>query len=175
MPTSPPIHHWNAGDPVSAIRMNEIKASIDWLRNPPMTYVQYLGAPITLPTTWTKIPFDTEVSDDYDMWDSGTPDEITVTIAGWYAVESVISVTANATDSKLTVAIWKNNAEVMFRFDQQGLPSVGGNSNIRKEATMFLNVGDQIELYATVSAGARQIVSGGSNECPTLRMRWVSD
>jgi hypothetical protein len=175
--TSPPIHHWFAGDPVSAERMNEIKASIDWLRNPPLLHLQRTGSSIALAvTTWTSIPFDTVLADNYDMWDAGTPDTVTVTVPGWYTVEGVLRFQNTAVDSRLTLGVWKQaGTELILRYDQQGLDGTGGDINMRKESTMFLNVGDTITLEAHTNAGARNLVVGTNGECPTLKMRWVSD
>ncbi len=176
MPNSPSVHYWSAGDDMDAVRMNEIKDAIEWLRNPPLVHVQRLLSNISLPVnTWTTVEFDTEYVDPYEMYDSGTPDTVTVTVPGWYTVEAVMCMSNTASDARVSMGLWKQASELILRWDQQALQNVSGNINMRKESTMFLNVGDTLQLRAHTNAGARNIVGNSASEAPTIRMRWVSN
>jgi hypothetical protein len=173
---APAVHYWKAGDGLNAERLNEAADSINWYTDPPLVHVTMTSGSIALPvTTWTPVAFTNAISDPYDMWDIGTPDTITVNVPGWYTVEIVMCVSnVVATDARLALAIWKQNAENLLRWDQQTNGN-NGNVNVHKETTMFLNVGDTILLKAHVSAGARNIITNGSNESPQIRMRWISN
>jgi hypothetical protein len=176
MATAPSVHYWKAGDGVNAEIMNEVQQGIEWFRNPPLVHVTMASGSIALPaTSWTSVTFTTAISDAYDMWDISDPDNINVTVPGWYTVEATISVSnVAATDARLTMALYKQNAELILRWDQQ-VNGNNGNINIHKETTMFLNTGDTLQLKVHVNAGARNIVTNGTNEAPQIRMRWVSN
>jgi hypothetical protein len=176
MTNAPPVHYWKAGDAMNAEVLNEIGTAIDWLTDPPLVHVTMITGSITLPVaTWTNVAFTTAISDPYDMWDIGTPDTITVNVPGWYTVEGALCLSnVGGTDAKITMGVWKQNAEIILRWDQQTINN-NGNVNIHKETTMFLNTGDTLVLKAYASAGARNIITNGSSESPQLRMRWVSN
>lgn len=174
--TSPPIHHWQAGDEMNAVRMNEIVDSINWLRDPPLVDVQRLtSGNQSLPaSTWTTITFDTENVDSYGMYDPTAPTLVTVTVPGWYAVEIVMCMSNTANNARVSMGAWKQSSELILRWDQQGLQNISGNINMRKEGTMFLNTGDTLQLRAFAS-DARNIVVNNASESPRMRMRWVSN
>lgn len=179
MASVPNLHHWHAGDEVNAIRMNEIKDQINFLRNPPVCHVgrRLTNQSIATAGSW-KVVFDTAFYDPYEMWDAGTPDQITITVPGWYTYEGVIQMTNAAVAATVSVYVYKNNLAVddlIMRWDQQGL-QVSGNINMRKESTMFLNVGDVVYLAGYYSNGTgRSFVATDDHLCPQLRIRWVSN
>lgn len=178
MATAPAIHHWLAGDEVNSSRLAEIASNIEFLRNPPTVRVGRLLSNQTIPiNVWTTVTFDT-VYNSYDPWgfyNAATPTLVTAAVAGWYMVEGVLHWASNVTDARIAMSIWKQDSELILRWDQQGLPSTGGNTSIRKEVCMFLNIGDTVQLKAFVSAGSRDLVAGGFSEAPILRLRWVSN
>jgi hypothetical protein len=179
MATIPPVHHWTAGEAMNDERMNEVTDAINWIRNPPMVHVsrQLTNQSIAV-TTWTSVSFDTLDNnyDPYGMFDPGTPTQITCTVPGWYMVEGVMIMdNTPAVNARLTMALWKASTEMILRYDQQALDAIGGNVNFRKEASMFLNVGDTVQLRAHISAGARNMLANGAAEHPQMRLRWVSN
>lgn len=174
----PAIHTWSAGDDMNAARMNEIKTSIDFLRNPPMVHVgRTLTTQAATVGTFTKTSFDTLYNsyDPYGMWNAGTPTALTCTIPGWYTIEAVMCLSNNATDTRIQMVFYKNT-EIAMRWDQQGIQNLAGSINMRKESTIFLNVGDQVFLGAGYNTGAARTMNVDSTtECPQLRIRWVSN
>lgn len=175
----PNLHHWKAGDEVSAMRMNEIKAQIDFLRNPPMCHVARRLTNQGAAVGGTAVIFDTAFYDPYEMWDAGSPDHITVTVPGWYTYEGVITMTNAAISTTVMVNVYKNGQgtdDLILRWDQQGLQNLGGDMNMRKESTMFLNVGDVVYLHGYYGNGSgRSLVATSDYQCPQLRIRWVSN
>lgn len=176
----PTVHNWLAGDEINAVRMNEIAAQIDFVRNPPMAHVGRASSTQNLSgATWNKIVFDTlHSTDPYEMWDAGATDRLTCTIPGWYSVEGVITVSSTANEGAVVLGIYKNGFtanEFQLRHDQQNAPSSGA-VNIRKEFRVFLNVDDWIHLgeYHT-DAVTRTSATVGTWEHSQLRMRWVSN
>jgi hypothetical protein len=176
----PNVHHWKAGDEVSALRMNEIKDQINFLRNPPACHVaRRLSNQSIAAAGGHVVVFDTAFYDPYEMWDPGDPDHITVTVPGWYTYEGVIQMTNAAVDTRVMVNVYKNSTggdDLIMRWDQQGLQNLGGNINMRKESTMFLNVGDTVILSGYYLSGSgRSLVATDDYLCPNLRIRWVSN
>lgn len=181
MTVAPTVHHWRAGDDVNAMRMNEIKASIDYIRNPPFAHVRRRTTTQTLTgSAWTKITFDQLVNsyDPYGMWDAGTPDRLTIDIAGWYIVQGVISFQGTATNTNTALGISKNGfatSDRLLRFDQQNTPSQNG-VNIRKETLMFLNSGDFVHLGIFLGDAASRVTQNLTDtESPQLKVRWASN
>lgn len=181
--SAPPIHRWHAGDEMNAARMQEIKDAIDWLRNPPMVHVSRRNTnQNATANVWTDVSFDTTVNnyDPYNMWDISDPTKVYCTVAGWYTYEAVLCIGANSDDCRLILAVFLNGTSVVtdeiMKFDQQSAPSAGGNVNMRKEAQVFLNVGDHLRLNFNYNgATARQLIANSDAECPQLRVRWVSN
>lgn len=177
MATAPAIHHWKAGDEWNADRMTEVSNAISWMLNPPMVHVKRaLSDQSIAVTTWTSISFDTLVSsyDPYGMWNAATPTQITAQIPGWYMCEGVICMNQLSSNSRMQLGLWKHGTDVLLRWDQQTLPDAGGNSNMRKEASIFLNTGDTLELKAWYQFGTRTLTST-SGDHQGLRVRWVSN
>lgn len=179
MATVPIVHHWKAGDDMNAERMQEIKDVIDFLRDPPTVRVMRLGSTQAMTVNGrTTATLDTLYNsyDPYGMWNVSAPDRITCQVAGWYAVEGVLCMdNTAAVQSRLQLELWKNNTDMLLRWDQEALPATGGNINIRKESFMFLNFGDFVQLKAWNSAGARNFVNGSFAESPQIRARWFSN
>ena len=180
MATVPPVHSWLAGDEMNAMRMNEIKDQIDFLRNPPMVHVARLNTAQTLTNTWNFISFDTVVNsyDPYTMWDSGNPDQLTCTIAGWYWVQGQFAISSTATDERLILGVYKNGknsgTDVEMRSDVQNAPAHGSNT-WSKEFHVYLDEGDWIHLGVHIETDAsRTTTLGGVSDCCRMRMRWVS-
>ncbi len=176
----PDIHHWLAGDDFNATRMNEIRDQINWLRNPPTVHVARSITTQTIPfQTWTKVSFDTVVNsyDPYVFFDAGTPDRITITQAGWYTCEIVCSMSSTFNDSRMIMGLYKNGFttnELLLRYDQTTLPNTG-NINMRKETTLFFNVGDWMHLGLYTDDTANRVSANTSAaESSQLRVRWVS-
>ena len=176
----PPVHHWLAGDDFNADRMNEIGDSINWIRNAPMTHVarRSTGQSIGVANTWTKISFDTVFNsyDPYDFFDAGTPDQLTITEAGWYSFEISFSGVIT-TDTRIIIGLFKNGFttnELLFRYDQTTLPT-GNNINIRKESSLFFNAGDWLHYGVHCQAATFTTAITSDADCCALRIRWVSN
>ncbi len=179
---APAIHRWKAGDAMNAVRMNEIRDAIEWLVNPPMVHVgRTLSNQTAAANTFTNISFDTTYNsyDPYNMWDISDPTKVYATVAGWYTYEAVLCVGANADDCRLIMSVFLNGTTVddhILKFDQQSAPSAGGNVNMRKEAQIFMNVGDHLRLTFNYNGTtARSIIANGVFECPQMRLRWISN
>lgn len=175
----PAVHHWLAGDEFNATRMNEVANAIEWLRNPPMVHVarRSTGQAITA-NAWNLLSFDTLYNsyDPYGIWDVGNPGYLTFTEAGWYTCELQFSA-AISVDSRLIIGLFKNGTgagDALFRYDQTTLPS-GSNVNIRKEGSLFFNVGDSVYygIYCDATAITTAVLSDA--ETCSLRVRWVSN
>lgn len=180
--SSPPVHRWRAGDAMNALRMNEITASLNWLRNPPTVHVgRTLTNQNATTGVYTFVSFDTNYNsyDPYNMWDISDPTKVYAQVAGWYTYEGVLNLGSNADDCRLIMSVFLNGTSttnIIMRWDQQGAPSVGGNVNMRKEAQIFMNVGDYLTLgFHYNGATARQMIANSTTECPQLRLRWVSN
>lgn len=179
MANVPIVHHWKAGDDMNAERMQEIKSVIDFLRNPPTVRVMRLSTTQAMTVNGrTTVVFDTLYNsyDPYGMWNVSASDRITCQVAGWYAVEGVLSMNNTAAvQSRLQLELWRNNTDMLLRWDQEALPAVGGNINIRKESFMFLNFGDYVQLKAWNTAGTRNLMNVSFAESPQIRARWFSN
>lgn len=182
MANAPPIYHWRGGDEMNATRMNEIKDSIDFLRNPPMAHVRRTANTgfTASPNFFYTIPFDTLVNsyDPYGMWDPGNPNYLRVQIPGWYSCEMVVSWAASAQDVRLLQVLAKNGMtynDMILRHDQAALPN--STSITRKEGMLYLNQGDDIYLgVSTEGTGTFTINGGASNsEAVQMRIRWISN
>lgn len=176
----PSTHHWLAGDEMNADRMNEIRDSINWLRNPPVVQVRRRLTTQTgfVANAWKKIEFDQAVYDPYTMFDISVPDRITATVPGWYSYEAVISMNGTGTACRCILGVYRNGFttdEHILRYDVDNAPS-SGNINIRKESTIFLNTGDWLHLafYHVCSSESRISQITNDSECSQLRVRWVS-
>lgn len=171
----PDVHHWLAGEEMNADRFNEVKAAIDFLRDPPLCHVMRNNSNQTLTANaWTKISFDTAVADPYGMWSAGSPDVITCQVPGWYTVEMVCSWSASATDERLLGGVFKNTFtaldDVYLRADFRNAASSA--SPIRREGWLFLNVGDPVYLGQHCPSARTTLVSAPNQ--PRLRLRWIS-
>jgi hypothetical protein len=175
----PVTHHWLAGDEMNADRMNEVRDAIEFLRNPPAVHVRRrLTAQTGITGTWTKILFDQVVYDPYGMFDSGNSDRITATIPGWYTYEGVISLNPTSTSCRVLLGVFRNGLtddEHLLRYDVDNAPSAG-NVDIRKESTIFLNVGDFLHLAVNHGCAAETRTSQISSDAQSsqLRVRWIS-
>lgn len=178
MVSVPELHHWLAGEDMSATRMNEIKAQIDFLRNPPMVHVARNAAQ-TLSSGWNAISFDTVLNgyDPYDMWDISDPSAVYSRVPGWYSVEGQFSLNGTATDERLILGVYKNSfatSEIQMRSDVQNFPSFG-NANLSKEFTVFLNEGDFLYLGVWFDVDATRTTGTTTpSEICRFRLRWVS-
>ena len=179
----PVVHHWLAGEDMNAERMNEIKAQIDFLRNPPMVHVARFTTIQTLTGgTWNAISFDLVINsyDPYDMFDSGQPTKVFSQVPGWYTVEGQFSLNQTNTDGRLILGIYKNgftDDELQIRSDIQNFPSsCTGCTNLSKEGLLFLNVGDYVHLGIWFDQDAtRDTKNATLSETCRLRLRWVSN
>lgn len=178
MPNLPEIHHWLAGDAVNAIRMNEIGDQIKFMMNPPLVHVaRRLTQQAVAGTSYAKVSFDTVISDPYGMFDAGTPDQVMVTVPGWYSCEIVVAwASFGAVDTRVIMALNKNDFSDdgrLIRYDQETLPATG--MTMRKEAQLFFNVGDTAFLNVQKSNATTQNLSiASAAESCQLRMRWIS-
>jgi|ERR1700754_3553599 len=179
--TIPSVHNWLAGDEWNADRLNEVGTAISFLRNPPFVRVGRRLTTQSVPTnTYTAISFDTVFNsyDPYDMFDAGTPTRVTIKEPGWYSCEGFLSLSATATDTRALLGIFKNGSnpptDMLLRFDQGTLPNTG-NTNIRKETTLFLNAGDFLSLFALCDGATLTSQITSDAEHSGMRVRWVSN
>lgn len=182
MPSSPPIHHWLGGDELNATRMNEIKDSIDFLRNPPTVHVRRRNSNFAFTASsgiYFAVPFDTLVSnyDPYGMWDPVQNAQLTIQVPGWYSCEMVTYWAGTAQDVRLLQVLGKNGItfdDMILRHDQTSLPN--SNTAVRKESLLYFNEGDYIQLaVSTEGTGTFTLNATSDSECPQLRLRWVSN
>lgn len=182
MASVPPIHHWLGGDELNASRMNEIKDSIDFLRNPPMVHVRRRNSSFGFTAasgSWFAVSFDTLVNsyDPYGMWNVSQNAQLTIQVPGWYSCEMVTHWAGTAQDVRYLQVIGKNGItfdDMILRHDQESLP----NSSVaaRKESLLFLNEGDFIQLaVSTEGTGTFNLTALSDSECTQLRIRWVSN
>lgn len=181
MTSAPDVHHWRAGDDMSALRMNEIKTAIDFIRNPPFAHIRRRTTTQSLTgAAWNKVVFDQLANsyDPYGMWDAGATDRLTIEVPGWYIVQGGISFTGSSVNTNTALGISKNGfatTDRLLRFDQQNTPSVG-QVDIHKETMMFLNTGDFVHLGIFLGdAAARTTMNTSDADCPQLKVRWVSN
>lgn len=180
MVNSPDVHYWLAGDEMNAVRANEIKAQIDWLRNPPMVHVTRLSTAQTLTGNWNIISFDTLVNsyDPYEMWDIGTPDVITAQVAGWYYVLTRFALNATATEARLQMGVFKNGTDsltnIEMRSDNQNTPSQGSNTH-SKAFHVYCNKGDVLRMGVGIENDASRTttIASLSDSC-IMMVRWCS-
>lgn len=180
MSSVPDIHHWLAGEDMNADRMNEIKASIDFLRNPPMVHVTRQTTAQNLVSGWNSISFDTVVNsyDPYTMFDAAQPTKVFSQVPGWYQILGGYSINGTSTEERQILGLYKNGFtadELQMRSDVQNFPSFG-NATWTKEFTVFLNTGDWMQLGVWFDNDASRTTSTASStgELCRLRMRWVS-
>lgn len=177
MADSPPIHHWLGGDELNADRMNEIKDSIDFLRNPPMAHVRRRLSNQTIVTnTWHSVAWDEAVSDSYSTWSEATF-SLKIAVPGWYSCEMVIAWGGTATDTRFVNAISKNGItedDILLRYDQRSLPAT--TTVVRKENIVFFNEGDDVRCMVLANGGTSYTLLAASDViCPQLRIRWISE
>lgn len=182
MATAPPIHHWLGGDDMNADRMNEIKDSIDFLRNPPTIHVRRRNSNFTFTAasgSYFSIPWDTVVNsyDPYGMWNAGTPTLLTIQVPGWYACEMVGYWAGTTQDVRFIHMLGKNGNDLgdfILRHDQRSLPN--SSTGVRKESFLYLNEGDTIEMsVSTEGTGTFTISAVSDSECAQVRLRWISN
>lgn len=187
--TVPSIHHWLAGDAWNAARLNEVADTVSWLQNPPTIEVRRRTTTQAISgQSWTKVSFDTLVSsyDPYDMWDVGTPTQITFAEPGWYSCE-IYTTWSNfaAVDTRVIMALSKNDfgsglsggAGLVLRADQDTQTAGSGqNLCLRKEATFFFNSGDFVFLGVyQEDTSSHNLANTSDAECSGVRIRWVSN
>jgi hypothetical protein len=175
MTSVPTIHRWLAGDEANAVRFNEIRDQINFLRNPPMAHVQQRVSTQTFntpPVAWQTMTFDTLVNsyDPYDMWDPAAPDRLTITVPGWYNCEIAVSVVQTTFDGRAIMSIWKSGDGTILRYDQQN----AGTDTMRQDVEIFFNEGDYIQLRVLFDDTGRTTNITSFAQSSQMRVRWVS-
>jgi hypothetical protein len=182
MTAVPSIHRWLAGDEVNAVRANEIKDLIDFLRNPPTVHVRRRLSNFAFTAasgSYFTVTFDTLVNsyDPYGMWDVGATDRLTIKVPGWYSCEMVTAWVGTAQNLRYTQVLAKNGMtfdDMILRHDQTTLPN--STTVVRKESMLYLNEGDNIRLgVSTEGTGTFTLTTANDSESPQLRIRWVSN
>ena len=112
-------------------------------------------------STWTKVAFNSEEFDTNNNYDSTTNYRFTPTVAGYYQINAVVSISGTSM-TQFICAIYKNNAEYK-RGVQLTYASGVSNSAVNISSIVYLNgTTDYVEIYG-FGIGTSPLFTGGAS------------
>jgi hypothetical protein len=172
--TVPGVNTWSAGSILTAAQLNTyVSAAVAFLINRPVfqgrqTVTQSLTSGVSTPAI-----LDTEDIDNDNMHSNTTnPTRATAQTAGRFQVSGGVGWLANATARK--GCWWLVNGAAV-----NGSSAVGPSSasltttNASRVRTVFLNVGDYVELLAYQEIGGALSTNVGTFDQSSMTVRWV--
>ena len=119
-------------------------------------------------TTWTKVALNAEDFDTNNNFDPTTNYRFTPTVAGYYQFNGVVAVQSSSTLTRVILALWKNNSQVLRGSD---LPFSAGTSVVFTSVPglIYMNGStDYMELYIYTSGSGTPTILANGGEYPTL-------
>lgn len=106
--------------------------------------------------TWSPISWSTEVFDDLNVWDSGTPTKLVIASAGLYMLNGVIGMGSSIGSSRFIVRADKiaSGGTNDYSGDIAGAEGGGGLTALPVGAPTKLDAGDAVELAVYQTTGA---------------------
>jgi hypothetical protein len=124
----------------------------------------YASATFTVATsTYTKIPFNTELFDTNSNFDSTTNYRFTPTVAGYYQVQGACFISPPNQTSGFILSLYKNGSE----FQQLHRNQFGTSFNQMAQGSLLLylnGTSDYIELYMWQNGGGTQTFGQGTQQ-----------
>jgi hypothetical protein len=124
------------------------------------------GAQTISSATATKITFDTELFDTNSNYASS---RFTPTVAGYYQISSVISMTGSGVLTRMILALWKNGSEyttfqdltvTSFRIGGSQLVYLNGTTDFVEIYVALIGTSPQIDTGSTGTTGYNTVFSG---------------
>jgi hypothetical protein len=171
VPASPTVAI--AGQPARAsLQFNALAAQVAFLLAPPkliLTTTLTVALPASI-TTWTDLPFDTELSDQ-DGMHTGSNAASTVLTTGWWEVEAATAV-APGTDSlarALRIASSGSATQTLRLAQLPAVATAGVGTVVAGGTEIYLVAGDLVKIQA--ASGTALSTAAADTR---LAMRWVS-
>ena len=117
---------------------------------------------------WTKAALNGEDFDTNNNFDPTTNYRFTPTVAGYYQFNGVVAVQSSSTLTRVILALWKNNSQVLRGSD---LPFSAGTSVVFTSVPglIYMNGStDYMELYIYTSGSGTPTILANGGEYPTL-------
>jgi hypothetical protein len=126
----------------------------------------YRAANLVLATgTLATISWDTVLADNADgNWSAANPTRLTALKAGWYTFNARILYPANATGQRTFQ--WAVNGNTVAREDHNAPSNAASNVAFSSSVTVYLAVGDYLELKVSQNSGASLTVAGATAATP---------
>lgn len=181
----PSTRKWSAGDQADASVFNEVSTALDFLANPPSTWVVASGATHALAvpgSTFTTVNLtasliDTEVAAGYSaMWTSANPSRVYAQTPGWYEVEANVQwLSVNDSARRLLMLVFTGSDGVARSKARTDVASIGTMIQ-RLSYPLFMNAGEYVEMKVFTGGAATSLLADpGSNYLRNgIRMRWFS-
>ena len=116
-------------------------------------------------STWTKVSFNTEEFDTNSNYDNATNYRFTPTVAGYYQINAVVSISGTAM-TQFICAIYKNNGEYKRGNQLSYAAGVGNSACVISSVVYFNGSTDYIEIYGFGVGTSPSFIGGaGSVNC----------
>jgi len=113
-------------------------------------------------STWTKVAFNSEEFDTNNNYDATTNYRFTPTVAGYYQINAVVSISGTVM-TQFICAIYKNNAEYK-RGNQLSYATGVSNSSCLISSVVYLNGStDYVEIYGFGVGTSPSFIGGASS------------
>jgi hypothetical protein len=120
--------------------------------------------------TLTTISWDTILADNADgNWSAANPSRLTALKAGWYTFNARILYPANATGQRTFQ--WAVNGNTVAREDHNAPSNAASNVAFSSSVTVYLAVGDYLELKVSQNSGASLTVAGATAATASISHR----
>lgn len=160
------------GNPVNAALWNAgPKAVGDFYTAAPIFRGRQNSAIITATATWYAQPLAT-IDVDSDSGHSGSGSQYVCQVAGWYWVMGAVAWAGTGVQQRIDAAIAKNGA-VVLGSQQSYIKPASDFSAISAETTVYLALGDYVEVWGRQMTGGNVNTFVGSDLCPSLNVLWV--
>lgn len=171
---------WAVNEKVTAANMNTyISNNLSHLVSPPFCdlYATAPGNTSGSASTFTAIPFDTEIADTDTMHSTtSNTSRITATTAGLYLVTGSAAIAAQAAASSLYLQVYVSGAAPNSNYSNIYIPASGSGPNITYGLSISrfirLSAGQYVELMIACTATTVAIASG-NNLKPSFQARWM--
>lgn len=128
-------------------------ASIQFLRNAPLTVLSSPAAQTLTTSTITSIIWSTPVLDNYTAWAAGNPTRVTPKVAGWYEINGAVGFAPNATGIRIA-QLSKNGVTTLGQSTTTNV-TASFNAVVQISGLVLFNGStDYVELQADQNSGA---------------------
>lgn len=176
MATLPNPRTWTVAELLTASKLNlDLRDGLNFLLSPPLALLRKTTSQATSSGIHTPVTFDAEDLDrDGGHSNVTNPSRYTSQTAGYYQLSGNVSFAANGTGWR-DIMFQKNGTSTtrQSRNGTPAIPSGTAESALNLSGTMFLAVGDYVEIMAyQTSAGTLNVIA--SNADSRMEARWAS-